>query len=145
MRIGRIIDADNRQLWVCEESNGARTLLGGDPFGQYRKTDQVVRVKRWLPPARKQCHVLITTVSDPRGLGWPCLPVTPLSPATSLELIQQVAGAEVAARYGSILTKRAAGYFKKPQGSSLRELPAAVKSQGDGRYSAVGYSCTKTK
>ena len=50
MRIGRIIDADNRQLWVCEESDGAHTLLEGDPFEQCRKTDQVVQVKRWLPP-----------------------------------------------------------------------------------------------
>ena len=59
MRIGRIIDTENRELWVCEEADGKLFALEGDPFGQYARTDNGVQVKRWLPPVDPPAVVCI--------------------------------------------------------------------------------------
>ena len=50
MRIGRIIDLENHHLWVCQEADGALTVLDGNLFGQHRRSGKVVQVQRWLSP-----------------------------------------------------------------------------------------------
>ncbi len=66
-------------------------------------------VQPWLPPAGMPCHVLITTVLDRWGPGWSTLEVEALNSKTSVELIEQLAGHEVAARHGQALAELAGG------------------------------------
>jgi tetratricopeptide (TPR) repeat protein/predicted phosphodiesterase len=69
----------------------------------------VAAVFPWLPPAGMQCHVLMTTVLDRWDAGWVTLRVDPLSEAESLQLIKELAGRDVAERYGAELTALASG------------------------------------
>ncbi len=50
MRIARVIDIENRQQLVCEESDGSFAALSGEPMGQCEKTGEEVQVKSWRPP-----------------------------------------------------------------------------------------------
>jgi hypothetical protein len=63
----------------------------------------------WLPPTGMPCHVLIMTVVDRWDSGWLSLEVEPLSPATSLSLIEEIADHEIAGKYGPELARLAAG------------------------------------
>ncbi|MBI2908060.1 MAG: hypothetical protein HYX92_10450 [Chloroflexi bacterium] len=66
-------------------------------------------LRPWLPPAGMPCHVLVTTVLEPRGAEWSTLEVPPLEDPTSLELIEKLAGREVAGKYGPELVRTAGG------------------------------------
>ena len=50
MRIARVIDTEDRQQLVCEETDGSFTALKGEPLGQCEKTGERVEVKSWLSP-----------------------------------------------------------------------------------------------
>jgi len=50
MRIARIVDAENKQRLVCEETDGGYTAVTGDPLGPWEKTGETVAVKSWLSP-----------------------------------------------------------------------------------------------
>jgi tetratricopeptide (TPR) repeat protein len=75
----------------------------------YDNVRSVESVVPWLPPDGMPCHVLITTVVDLWESGWPSFDVRPLSPAASVELIEQLAGHQIAERYGQELARLAGG------------------------------------
>jgi hypothetical protein len=66
-------------------------------------------VDNWLPPAGMPCHVLMTTTLDVWDASWISLPVEPLSRTDSVKLIERIAGAEVAERFGGQLADLAEG------------------------------------
>jgi tetratricopeptide (TPR) repeat protein/predicted phosphodiesterase len=66
-------------------------------------------IEAWLPPAGAPCHVVITSVGEPRAAGWSVLEVEPLSEEDSLKLVNTLAGPVVAARYGMQLAEAAGG------------------------------------
>jgi hypothetical protein len=94
------------------EDQGLRTLrtLGEAPslliFDNVLGEDAI---RPWLPPSGMPCHAVITSVVDCWDVGWTVIPVEPLSDAASLELIEGIAGREVAARYGQRLARLAGG------------------------------------
>jgi tetratricopeptide (TPR) repeat protein len=63
----------------------------------------------WLPRAGMPCHVLMTTVLDRWDGGWRTLPVEPLSPTASVDLIGRIAGPDIATRFGAQLAQLADG------------------------------------
>jgi tetratricopeptide (TPR) repeat protein len=67
------------------------------------------RIKPWLPMAGMKCHVLITTLLDNENPSWPRIDVNPLSTEQSLELVEKLAGPDVAARYGQAIVTHAGG------------------------------------
>ena len=75
----------------------------------YDNVRSVESVLPWLPPAGMPCHVLITTVIERWDAGWPSLEVKPLSTGASVELIERIAGREIADRYGKHLAGLAGG------------------------------------
>lgn len=66
-------------------------------------------IRPWLPRSGMPCHVIVTTVNERLSLEWPSLPVPPLRAEAARELIEQVAGAEVAQRHGNALVKLSGG------------------------------------
>lgn len=94
------------------EDQGWRTLaaLGTAPsLLIYDNVPDEDTVLPWLPPAGMPCHVLMTTVADRWDRGWQTLPVTPLPPDVSVDLIERIAGHEVATRFGARLAALAGG------------------------------------
>jgi tetratricopeptide (TPR) repeat protein len=75
----------------------------------YDNVHSAESVQPWLPPAGMPCHVLITTVMERWGPGWLTLEVKPLSDAASLELIERLAGRQIADQYGRQLVALAGG------------------------------------
>jgi hypothetical protein len=108
-----------------------RTWLGLDLPHDFRLEDQALRTLRtlaeapsllvfdnvlteeairpWLPPSGMPCHAVTTSVIDCWHMGWTVMPVDPLLDAVSLELIEKIAGQEVAVRYGQRLATLAGG------------------------------------
>jgi tetratricopeptide (TPR) repeat protein len=66
-------------------------------------------IERWLPPDGMPCRVAITSVAEPRDPGWTVLLVEPLTPEASVELVEALAGAEVASDYGAQLAASSGG------------------------------------
>ena len=105
--LGLVFPADLSINDQCE-----RTLLS---FGAapvlliYDNPISQAAVEPWLPRSGMPCQVLITTVNEYWNSAWPGLAIEPLDAPTSLELIQRIAGAEVAERLGSDLTTLASG------------------------------------
>jgi tetratricopeptide (TPR) repeat protein len=66
-------------------------------------------IERWLPPAGMPCHVIITSIAQPHGVGWTLMPVEPLTYDTSIELVAELAGPTVAKQYGAALAQRCEG------------------------------------
>ncbi|MCP4590389.1 MAG: ATP-binding protein, partial [bacterium] len=64
-------------------------------------------VAPWLPVVGRQCHVLVTTNWE--RWPWSSIPIAPLSEQAAHELVRELAGDEVAARYGDQLVRSAAG------------------------------------
>ncbi len=62
-----------------------------------------------MPSAGMPCHVIVTTVLDCWDTAWPALPVNPLSHEASLELVEAIAGHELAGRHGERLAALAGG------------------------------------
>ena len=75
----------------------------------YDNVTSVESVEGWLPRSDMACHVLITTVMERWDRGWLSLEVRPLSHGSSLALIQELAGREIAGRYGEELATLAGG------------------------------------
>ena len=67
------------------------------------------RLEAWMPLSGMPCQVLITTLLDTQNPAWPCIPVDPLLPEQSQELILKLTGAEFAAKYGKRITEHAGG------------------------------------
>ncbi|MGZ6662280.1 MAG: hypothetical protein ACXVHL_33685, partial [Solirubrobacteraceae bacterium] len=66
-------------------------------------------IERWLPPAGMPCHVIITSIPEPRAPGWTVLTVEPLSDEASIELVAELAGKSVATEFGETLAEQCAG------------------------------------
>jgi tetratricopeptide (TPR) repeat protein len=66
-------------------------------------------VRPWLPSSGTACHVLMTTLLNRWDTRWNVIPVEPLSPAESLELVSDIAGWDLADRYGAQLSRIADG------------------------------------
>jgi tetratricopeptide (TPR) repeat protein/predicted MPP superfamily phosphohydrolase len=66
-------------------------------------------VKQWLPPAGAPAHVLITTCVENWAPGWACVSVYPLPRDRAVELVDRLAGPEVAAKYGPQLAEQSGG------------------------------------
>jgi len=75
----------------------------------YDNCSSLDAIRPWLPPSGMPCHVLITSVNDLWDPGLPTRLVEPLTPETSLELVEKVAGREVAARQGRSLVELSGG------------------------------------
>src|SRR5262249_49812352 len=69
----------------------------------------VEAIEPWLPRSGMPCHVLITSVKDCWRPSWPSLMVEPLTHEASLELVERVAGRQVAGRHGQDLVELAGG------------------------------------
>ncbi len=94
------------------QEQGERTLfsLGDEPVLLiYDNVTSVEALLPWLPPSGTACHVLITTFIGYWEPGWPKLEVERLSNASSLALIDALAGAEVSRRFGEKLAAQAGG------------------------------------
>jgi tetratricopeptide (TPR) repeat protein len=94
------------------QEQGERTLfsLGDEPVLLiYDNVTSVEALLPWLPPAGTTCHVLITTFIGYWEPGWARLEVGRLSNASSLMLIEAVAGEEVSRRFGEKLAAQAGG------------------------------------
>ncbi|HEX9938592.1 MAG TPA: tetratricopeptide repeat protein [Longimicrobium sp.] len=76
-------------------------------------------IGRWLPPAGIPCHVVVTTNSERWGPRWHMLEVEPLLDAPSLSLVTQLAGDQVAERFGDELVRIA-------EGLPVQLVPAAI-------------------
>jgi tetratricopeptide (TPR) repeat protein len=66
-------------------------------------------IEAWLPAAGAPCHVVITSVCEPRTAGWSLLEVKPLDEQASVNLVDALAGPVVAGRYGTQLAEAAGG------------------------------------
>jgi len=75
----------------------------------YDNPSSLEAIRPWLPRSGMPCHVLITSVNERWSTDWPTMAVKPLTPETSLELVERVAGGEVAARHGQNLVELAGG------------------------------------
>ena len=75
----------------------------------YDNVQSLVAIERWLPAAGMPCHVLITTVHEPRDGGWPLHEVKPLTTGQALELVEALGGPAVAATHGPDLIAHAGG------------------------------------
>ena len=91
----------------CEQTllsiHGAATLL------IYDNPSSKQAIEPWLPRSGMPCHVLVTTINERWSGEWPAFQVSPLSLATSLELIEKVGGAVVAERFGRDLAALSGG------------------------------------
>ena len=91
---------------------GLKTFLslGGEPaLLIYDNVVSFERIRPWLPLSGMPCHVIMTTLLDTTYPAWPCVEVKPLSQELSLELVEKLAGPDVAARYGSAIVQHAGG------------------------------------
>ncbi len=99
-------------LDIAQQCQYALLRLGGRPVLLiYDGVVDPARLAGWLPPAGCPCHILITTVLDRPALppDWLPLEVPPLPDAVSRDLVQELAGTEVAARFGEELVRVAGG------------------------------------
>ncbi|HTU47404.1 MAG TPA: metallophosphoesterase [Bryobacteraceae bacterium] len=86
------------------------STLGSEPLLLiYDNAESVGSIRDLLPAAGSACHLLVTTVADPWEFDLPTLEVEPLSKPTSIDLIQALAGDEVAQAYGEQLAETASG------------------------------------
>ncbi|MDM0116942.1 metallophosphoesterase, partial [Variovorax sp. J22R133] len=94
--------ADRCDRTLLSMHNAATLLIYDNPSSKRA-------IEQWLPRSGMPCHVLVTTNNDRWCTEWPSLLVPPLSPASSLELVEKVAGAVVAERFGRDLAALAGG------------------------------------
>ena len=84
--------------------------LGSEPaLLIYDNVVSFERIAPWLPLAGMPCHVIMTTLSDTQSVAWPCIEVPVLSREQALELVKELAGAEIAERYGPAIVEHADG------------------------------------
>ncbi len=101
--IGKIILnlAYPADLTLPDQCQQALLALGSTPslliYDNVRKVEEVIP---WLPPAGMPCHVIVTTLIDWCEPGWSCLEVQRLTEDASLQLVEELGGAEIAAKYG---------------------------------------------
>ncbi len=63
----------------------------------------------WLPPDGMPCHVVVTTTRDRWDERWDKLPVPPLADSASRDVVEQLAGADLARRFGGEVIQQAGG------------------------------------
>jgi hypothetical protein len=66
-------------------------------------------IKDWLPPAGRQCQVIITTVFERWPSGMPMLPVDPLPDEKTLDLVRAIGGDAIVKKYGESVVKVSGG------------------------------------
>ena len=91
---------------------GLRTFLSlgaGPALLIYDNVVSFERIAPWLPLSGMPCHVIMTTLSDVQTVAWPCIEVPTLSREQALELVKELAGAEIAASYGPAIVEHAGG------------------------------------
>jgi tetratricopeptide (TPR) repeat protein len=125
------------------EDQGIRTLsvLRQSPsLLIFENAYAVTDVEPWLPPEGMPCHVLVTTVLDTWDVGPFLVEVKPLSDAASLQLIEAIAGREIAQRHGEKLVALAAGLPVQlaPQSATL-----AREARRPGRRRAIQLTLTQ--
>jgi tetratricopeptide (TPR) repeat protein len=69
----------------------------------------VESVQPWLPLAHMPCHVVVTSVADCWDRSWQVVPVAALTDAVALDLVEQLAGPDLAVRHGARLVEFASG------------------------------------
>ena len=88
-------------LGLPEQCQQTLVSLGSTPaLLIYDNVTSVDAVMDWLPPAGMPCHVLITTILDWCEPGWRCLEIEPLNEEASLQLLEEIGGADIAKKYG---------------------------------------------
>ncbi len=97
-------------LSLKDQSERTLLSLGGAPVLLiYDNAASVEEMRGWLPPSGMPCHVLVTTVRDVWNPGLPSVAVEPLPDHRSIELIEKLAGPEVAERHGAALAALSGG------------------------------------
>ena len=94
---------EEQAIWTLQALGTAPTLL------IYDNVTSEEFVQPWLPPAGMQCHVIVTTLLDRWDAGWLSLEVKPLSQDQSLNLIRDIAGDNLANKYGERIAEIADG------------------------------------
>jgi hypothetical protein len=124
------------------EDQGVRTMCSLGEAPSLLIFDNVVAhdvILPWLPPSGTAWHAIITSVADCWDGGWQVIPVEPLSEAISLQLIEGIAGREVAARYGRRLAALAGGL-------PVQIVPASTTMRREarrGRIDTIGLTLTR--
>jgi tetratricopeptide (TPR) repeat protein/predicted phosphodiesterase len=111
-RIGKTILGLDFQPDLRVEDQGLRTLMSFSAHPAlliYDNATGVASVEPVLPLAGMPCHVLITTVLERWSPGFETLEVEPLSPSSSLQLVERLGGREVAERFGEDLARSSGG------------------------------------
>jgi tetratricopeptide (TPR) repeat protein len=88
-------------------------------------------VQPWLPRIGMRCHILVTTIGEPRDRRWPDLHVTPLTDADALQLIEAVGGVGIPQPLRAALAGHA-------QGLPVQLVPAALTLAYEARRGRLG-------
>jgi tetratricopeptide (TPR) repeat protein len=75
----------------------------------YDNAPRPERLDAWLPPAGQPCHLLVTSTWERWDPRWQTVPVPPLADSDARQLVERVAGTELARRHGESLVAVAAG------------------------------------
>jgi tetratricopeptide (TPR) repeat protein len=97
----------------------------------------------WLPRLGMHCHIIITTIGEPRDRRWPDLHVAPLTDADSLQLIEAFGGADIPQPLRAALADHAHGLpvqlvsaaltlaYEARRGRLAVEMPVVMQSTQD--------------
>jgi tetratricopeptide (TPR) repeat protein/predicted phosphodiesterase len=97
-------------LSIQEQAERTLLSLGSSPVLLiYDNAASEEGVTPWLPPAGIPCHVVATTNSERWSPRWQLLEVPHLPDTESLNLVEEVGGKQVAARFGEELVRIAGG------------------------------------
>jgi tetratricopeptide (TPR) repeat protein/predicted MPP superfamily phosphohydrolase len=125
---------------------GLRTFLSlgaGPALLIYDNVVSFERIAPWLPLSGMPCHVIMTTLSDIQTVAWPCIEVPPLLREQALELVKELAGNEIAERYGPAIVEHAGGLpvqivpetttlaYERRRGHRPAAGPAIAREAGD--------------
>jgi tetratricopeptide (TPR) repeat protein len=110
-RIGRdCLSLELTELSIDDQALTTFYALGREPsllILDNVRSEEAVRP--WLPLARMPCHVVVTTVLDSWDRSWRVMGVEPLPDPVSLDLVEKLAGVEMAGRHGARLVAFAGG------------------------------------
>jgi tetratricopeptide (TPR) repeat protein len=129
------------------QDQGLQTLriLGEAPsliiYDNVRSEDST---RPWLPPSGMPCHVVITTVLDRWDGGWSALTVEPLTEPQSLELVEKLAGRELAARHGRKLADIAGGLPAQLVPASVTLAYEARRGRSDAIPTTLQHEATQS-
>jgi tetratricopeptide (TPR) repeat protein/predicted phosphodiesterase len=75
----------------------------------YDNVQSLRGIERWLPGSGTACHVLITTLGDRSETVWKTLLIRPLDDERSIELVEKLAGPDIAKAHGAALARHCDG------------------------------------